>query len=247
MNTTEAELAKAIINSKELIPFNEQLKGFLTDLKVKWWILHDDVWNGTFPNTGSTEKDICQPFVTNILQPFTQLIISKFSVGIPGNSSSYESDIELSSTVNNKAYKVVSFGSRKPDIVSYEKGCTGVSAITFFGDVKRSGTGDFSHQEMGHIIDMAYDFMEIQTDRSFLICFLTDGNRFQFFHTYRSGTQYLSQYSAVYSGLDGWQVIDNARIIHFIICFRPSRFWLGYFVPHCQTLALFLSRFETTQ
>ena len=211
--TTEAQLVQQKTKNGELQPFNQQTTSSLTNFRVGWWIRNDRVWKKAFPRAGSTEKDTCQPFVTNILKPFTQAIIPGTTIRIiptrilTFGSGSPCSDIELTSTVNNRAFETVSFGSRKPDIVSYENGCTGVAGITFFGDVKRSGSGEFTDQEKGHILDMGFDLMNLQRSRPFLICFLTDGNRFQFFQINRKDElTYFSQYSAVFSGLVGWQV-----------------------------------------
>ena len=241
--TTEAELAKSKIDLGELVPCKEQFRSLLLNYKVPWWICNDDVWKKKFPKANSSEKDICQPFVTKILDPFTQAGISNTWIRNPRSlfprRSNNLRDIELTSTVDNKAYQVVSFGSRKPDVVSYEKGCAGVAGITCFGDVKRSGAGDFTYQEMGHILDMGFDLMEIQRDRSFLICFLTDGDRFQFFHIERRENNYLSQYSAVYRGFDGWQVMLRAIYYPFLLLtifilniVHAYRFSPDFFVRH---------------
>ena len=233
--TTEAEMVQQKTKNGELQPFNQQAKSSLMNCQVSWWIRNDKVWKKAFPRPGSTEKDICQPFVTRILQPFTEAIIPGASVGAAGYfnfGTRRYSDIELTSIVDNHAYRTVSFGSRKPDIVSYERGCTGVLGITFFGDVKRSGSGEFTDQEKGHILDMGFDLMDIQRGRPFLICYLTDGNRFQFFQIDRKedGTYY-SQYSAVYSGFIGWQVYTiDIRTVHTSIYIHGWGSCLRYYV-----------------
>jgi len=94
----------------------------------------------------------------------------------------------LTSTPKEKAYNGPSFAGRKPDLVNHEKGFTGSIAITFFGDCKRRAvSGNFSHEEMGHVLDMARVFMEkVGHYRSKLIIFLTDGTRWQFFKATRT-------------------------------------------------------------
>ena len=204
--TTEAEMVQEKKENRELVPFRHQT---IMNFKVSWWIRNDDVSRNKFPNVGETEKDICQPFVTKILEAFTQADIPKTSLYYPTNAIKRCSGIQLTSVVDNQAYRKVSFDGRKPDVVSYEAECTGSLAITFIGDVKRRSiaSGDFTDQEQGHILDMGFDLMNIQRHRAFLICFLTDGFRFQFFKIdRREGNKYYSQYSAVFEGLSGWQV-----------------------------------------
>ena len=207
--TTEAEMVQEKKKNGELQPFFSQTKLSFLNFQVLWWIRHDYVSKNKFPNVGDTEKDVCQPFVTKILEAFTQAVIPGASLYCPTDAKRRCSSIQLNSVVDNQAYRKVSFDGRKPDVVSYEAGCTGSLAITFIGDVKRRSmaSGDFTDQEQGHILDMGFDLMNIQRHRTFLICFLTDGFRFQYFKIdRREGNKYHSQYSAVYEGLSGWQV-----------------------------------------
>ena len=226
--TTEAELVQEKMRNGEMEPFKEWTTNLLISFKVNWWIRDDDVWKNAFPPVGSTEIDTCQPFVTKILSSFTEAVIPRNKVGSLSAVRGSSDDIYLTSTVDITAHRTVSYGSRKPDVVLYETGCRGACSITLIGDVKKrspssssssgSGGGDFSDQEKGHVLDMGFDLMDIQKHRLFLICFLTDGFRFQFFYIERreSGTYY-SQYSAVHIGVNGWQVrawIHTCKHIH---------------------------------
>jgi hypothetical protein len=106
------------------------------------------------------------------------------------------------------AYKQVSFGSRKPDIVNYQKDKTGSLAITSFGDFKKRGTGNFSNDEVGHVLDMARVFMEdVMIHRKFVVVFLSDGVRWQFFRVERgsSGVLKYMEAAVISNAMDGWQ------------------------------------------
>eukprot|EP01036_Dinobryon_divergens_P036525 gene36525-47580_t len=199
------------VSALEKRSYMKAIKGTTTEAEmVSWWIRNDDVSRNKYPNEGETEKDICQPFVTKILEAFTQADIPENSLYYPTDAIKRCSGIQLTSVVDNQAYREVSFDGRKPDVVSYEAGCTGSLAITFIGDVKRRSMAsvDFTDQEQGHILDMGFDLMNIQRHRLFLICFLTDGFRFQFFKIdRREGNEYYSQYSVVFKGLSGWQIL----------------------------------------
>jgi len=97
---------------------------------------------------------------------------------------------KLKSVPKKDAYKGPSFSGRKPDLVNHEKDCSGSIAITFFGDLKKRGaasSGNFSDEEMGHVLDMARTFMErVGHYRQKLVTFLSDGKRWQFFVVKRS-------------------------------------------------------------
>ena len=124
------------------------------------------------------------------------------------------------------AYKKVSFGSRKPDIVNYTKDCTGSLAITAFGDCKRRDTGDFTNEEIGHILDMALAFMEcVSYYRQFVIVFLTDGKRWQFFRVLRHGKEKLVYLHApvIDDGTMGWK--------HYVALLTADLTDVGYWEP----------------
>ena len=237
--TTEAELVQQKTKNGELQPFNQQAKSSLMNCQVSWWIRNDKVWKKAFPRPGSTEKDICQPFVTKILQPFTEAIIPGASVGAAGYfnlGTRRYSDIELTSIVDNHAYRTVSFGSRKPDIVSYERGCTGVLGITFFGDVKRSGSGEFTDQEKGHILDMGFDLMDIQRGRPFLICYLTDGNRFQFFQIDRKEVAHTILSTQQFTAAS---LVGRYTLLIYVQYIHPYIYMAGAHV--CDTMYLYIN------
>jgi trehalose-6-phosphate synthase len=79
------------------------------------------------------------------------------------------------------------------------------------GDVKGCGPRhkDFPEEEIGEILDMGKGILnKEQFTRTTLICFLTDGYRFQFFRCTRSerGSNISFEQSAVYGGESGWKV-----------------------------------------
>lgn len=77
------------------------------------------------------------------------------------------------------------YGTRKPDMVGYRPGEEGGMSILWIGDVKRSGMHDFGNDEIGHVLDMALSLYKHQGGkRPFIITFLTDGARFQFFKVF---------------------------------------------------------------
>lgn len=86
------------------------------------------------------------------------------------------------------AQAVPTFGTRKPDAAFHLKGQCGSLALVVIGEHKgRSSNGDFSNEEVGHILDMARDLMENhQVRRRHLYSYLSDGYRFQFFRTERT-------------------------------------------------------------
>jgi hypothetical protein len=81
------------------------------------------------------------------------------------------------------------------------------------GDVKGGAIDrkSFPEAAIGHILDMGRDLLkEVQFMRNSLICFLTDGNRFQFFKCERRGGGLFEFFeSGVYVGVPGWQVLST--------------------------------------
>lgn len=124
------------------------------------------------------------------------------------------------------AYRKVSFRTRKPDVVNYQKDQTGCLAITSFGDLKRRGLGGFSSEETGHILDMARSFMEhVGMYTPFLIVFLSDGVRWQFFRVDRQqGDQlYYRQASVINDAALGWR--------YYVALLSASLAQVGHFQP----------------
>jgi hypothetical protein len=174
-----------------------------------WWI-RNLIPNKRFPTLGSKEKATCQPFVTNVLRNFEGNTIqgTLWSTHFLSMFSARTMTYNLVSQVDATAYRNVSFSTRKPDVVAYEIGRRGVSSITMIGDVKGySSDGDFDNEEVGHVLDMTYDLMNIQRFRNMIYCFLTDGYRFQYFRVSRNvAGNYSVEQSSVFFQNTGWKV-----------------------------------------
>jgi serine/threonine protein kinase len=71
-----------------------------------------------------------------------------------------------------------------------------------------SSKGDFPDAEIGHILDLAKVLLRsYQVFRRVLYCFLTDGERFQFFRVERRIDGFFFQQSSVFSNTMGWQIL----------------------------------------
>jgi len=83
----------------------------------------------------------------------------------------------------------VAFGSRKPDIVHFKKGCVGSSLlITAVGDVKgRRSSLSFSSDEKGVAVDFALNLLTHQLRRTEIWSYVTDGHDITFFHVTAEG------------------------------------------------------------
>ena len=68
-----------------------------------------------------------------------------------------------------------------------------------------SSKGDFSDAEIGHILDLAKTLL--RSHHRVLCCFLTDGERFQFFKVERRIDEFFFQQSSVFSNTMGWQIL----------------------------------------
>lgn len=102
---------------------------------------------GKQPGDAATAKSHTQPFITSLLKALNKEITPCTSISDPA------------------AYRKVSYGTRRPDIVFHLKDHAGSGAITMIGDVKgRSGTSDFNDEQMGHIIDMTFDLLQYTMD-----------------------------------------------------------------------------------
>lgn len=187
------------------IQFVHELRrtGFLKDMQQGHaWYKMDTKWPSDLqhpkvPKDGATElasndKGCVQLIVTDVLKKLLKYATANVWPNYP----------------DPKAYKKTSFRTRKPDIVNYKKGFTGPIAITAFGDCKKRGEGDFGEDEIGHILDMARSYMEDigAMIRPFLIVFLTDGKRWQFFRVRRKadGLDYY-QDPIINDSNDGWK------------------------------------------
>ena len=209
--STAAEWVTSLRAEGSLAANSSNLDNFLLGYAVNWWPTAGVI---DFPPVGAMETAICQPFVT---AKINEIASSNGQVyrKMLGDTNAYyaraNERVEFRS-IPVDGHAVVSYSDRKPDIPCYNGVRRGGCSITLLGDVKGCGprNKDFAESEVGHILDMGTDLMtKEQFTRTFLICFLTDGYRFQFFRCSRSqrgdGIRY--EQSAVYGGEHGWQVL----------------------------------------
>jgi hypothetical protein len=216
--TTEAEWVKHLRTQQKLIPGLAHLK------PVDWWFEGGQA-PGPFPGLGTGESPRdgsagTQAFVTKML---TEINSATANGELPcfGKRKDGTGFVTTKNTTTNAVHFAVpdafsrpSFGTRKPDVVCHPKGLQGALGISLLGDVKgRSGDGDFPEAEIGHILDMTRQLLrEFQPSRSFAYCFLTDGDRFQFFLVTRTESDELEvKQSVVFRGITGWQVRQHVR------------------------------------
>jgi hypothetical protein len=166
----------------------------------------------SFPDVGSAEKSVCQAFVSARIKEINDCGGYVHPKKIA--SSTYKKSTKfvefLSRPVDGHAS--VSFSTRRPDIPCYHAGRSGGCSITVLGDVKGCGPRhkDFPEEEIGEILDMGKDLLnKEQFTRTTLICFLTDGYRFQFFRCTRRerGSNFFFEQSDVYGEENGWKVL----------------------------------------
>ena len=135
-----------------------------------------------------------------------------------------QSKLVLTSHPDPMAY-VTSFGTSKPDLPFFAfPNTTSPHCITFQMDVKPRDDGEFTDEQIGHIIYMTKDLLAKQHEgRLGMLCGLTDGNRFQFFKVLRKGTGggVTVVASRTYNGLEGWQV-NSLLFLYF------TTIWLTY-------------------
>lgn len=213
--TTEAMWLQHLKSTNQLTSNDSEFSRFLSEIKVTWWI---SASIGKFPSYRANETDDCQPFVRDMIEKFTACGGNVFRE--PRKSPIFfrsppKINIKLVSEPVD-CHSTVSYGRRKPDIVCYAGAKRGAMSITIVGDVKgcTSVNNSFPDSERGHILDMTKDLLLLeQPSRIFCYCFLTDGNRFQFFKVTRmkprTHSELSYQESAVYCGVLGWQVSEN--------------------------------------
>jgi len=171
--TTQAQFYQQIVADRELIRGTEPWS------KREAWPFTDDETKNLIPDIKCKEADSgdregVQTLVTKILEKLR---------------NDDQTRKVASSLPDPLAFKSVAFCTRKPDIVNYEKGKTGSLGITSFGDLKCRGDGDFSDEQKGHVLDMAHSYMtKVGLNRPFIIVFLSDGVRWQFFRVAREGS-----------------------------------------------------------
>eukprot|EP00978_Attheya_sp_CCMP212_P029057 scaffold102073_cov45-Attheya_sp.AAC.2 len=130
------------------------------------------------------------------------------------------------------SYKKRSFKTRKPDVVNRQCGTTGLLGISAFGDLKKVGSNDFSSDEQGHVLDMATTFMDANIFRPFVIVFLSDGTRWQFYRVVREDKEKLMIYAStvINEAEEGWK--------HYLALLSNDLTELGHWVPRVCNVTL---------
>lgn len=210
-----AEWVALLRERREIAP-NKNLDSFLNGHAVTWWPIPEVA---PFPRYGDMETAVCQPYVTARISEIINCrgrVHRKRTVRVPFASAYVrKAQPEVVNFVSQPvdAHSQVSFSTRRPDVACYYRDRRGASAITILGDVKgwSPPEKDFPDDDIGHIIDMGKDLMtKQQFTRVFLYCFLTDGNKFQFFRCKRQRTGDIwYEQSAVYVGEKGWLVQET--------------------------------------
>lgn len=162
---------------------------------------------------------------TKIRDPDAQLFcLDLQNSGVYGDQNRVSLSLE---SIPEDRFDAVSFLTRKPDMVGYDVLCRqGPNAITIFGDAKPFIGTDypFSEQQVGQILDMAFEFLrQVQPWRYFLIVFLTDTRRWQFFKVFRNSGK-----RSGFEILESSILIDAAGWATYIalLCSQPHT--LGY-------------------
>lgn len=134
--TTKAHFVEALIRDGRLTPLDRDFESaFFAGAKK-------NIARVTFPLLGSDEKTVVQPFFDDLLERLCHPNACQYSP-FPN------------------AHAVPTFGTRKPDAAFHLKGHSGSLALVVIGEHKgRLSDGDFSNDEVGHILDMARDLME---------------------------------------------------------------------------------------
>lgn len=202
--STEAEWAQDL-KTQGRLSYDQSFQNFLEASKYSYW--PTDQLPATFPVLKSSESDVCQPFVDDVIN----LIAADkgFRINTDGQFFSKPSSLNSLHTITS-AHDKVSYSARKPDVVIYNGNLKGACAMSIVGDVKGCrSTTDFPDAEVGHILDMSKVLLdEHQFSRTLLYSFLTDGYRFQFFRCCKDSTgSFEFKASSVFTGLDGWQVL----------------------------------------
>lgn len=214
----------AVLRKRREIAPSANLDSFLKAHAVTWW---PTPVVAPFPRYGDTETAVCQPYVTARISEIMNCggrVHRKKIARVPFTSAYVRTaQPEVVNFVSQPvdAHGQISFSTRRPDVACYYLGKRAPSAITILGNVRgwSPPEKDFPDVAIGHIIDMGQDLMtKQQFTRDFLYCFLTDGNKFQFFRCVRQrmGDIWYEQ-SAVYVGEKGWQVQETHHY-HFYYC-----------------------------
>ena len=138
----------------------------------------------------------------------------------------------LTSIPIKNAHNTASFGRRKPDLVNAAIGMTGELAITSFGECQKPGPNDFTDEQVGHILGMAQVYLTKHAfHRHFLIVYLTDGRRWQFFRVQRNGSDLQYQKAPVLNNaMEGW--------LYFLKLLTAKWAEIGYLEPQVEDTQL---------
>ena len=175
-------------------------------------------------------KDMC-PEADKNDQPGVQSHVTTILQALVSHTTALKKAVSMPDP---EAFKKTSFGSRKPDVVNYEKNKTGSLSITSFGDLKGRGNGDFTDEEKGHVLDMARSYMtRIGFNRPFIYVFLSDGLRWQFFRVIRKGRGSDLKYEeghVINDCVQGWE--------HYLALLMADASTLGYVNPKVKGVTL---------
>jgi hypothetical protein len=200
--STEGEWAQDL-KSQGRLRYSQSFQEDLEESKYSYWPTNH---LPTFPPLKSSELDVCQPFVDEVINLIT--LDEGYKIETDGQFDAQSSSLHSQQTITS-AHDKVSYSKRKPDVVIYNGNLKGACAISIIGDVTGCcSTADFPDAEVGHILDLSIVLLdEHQFSRTWLYSFLTDGFRFQFFCCSKVYDSFQFQSSSVFSGVDGWQVL----------------------------------------
>jgi hypothetical protein len=191
----------------------ENLTNTMQDYRVDWWPTGGSV---DFPGVDTGETDICQPFVTTMLNLFVtgQVTVKQVEEGKAkgkGRGKAKAVETERVVTVKNiprpSAYTDKRVGKRSSDISFHDgAGTAGVMSTTMLAEVRGGGEGDFPIEYVGQLTDGMIRLMQKQPFRWQMYGVLTDGCRFLFVQCLSDATGYAFYHSKTFEGKTGWQV-----------------------------------------
>ena len=198
------------LTRKEYYIYLKSFDEFLQMQRVEFWPFGGD---RTFPHENSDEEDICQPFVTNMLQLF---VSGKVKVERRKKHENIRSVPDPRAYSNN-----IIHGNkrRSSDVVFYDGINNNIAlATTLLGEVTFGGNGEFPNSSIGQVTDAMARLMKLQPFRLMLIGFLTDGRRFLFLRCTKQQQQVgcVFAHSSVYTGMHAWQVLYIAVATHTV-------------------------------
>lgn len=192
--------------------FSYDLDRFICNFCVSWWPLG---LRASFPTIGSGEENVCQPFVTKVMECFVTGTVQVH------DKKKKNKTIKIENIPDPYAFKKRTVEKKSPDVVFYDgMHKQGVSAITFIGEVKSAIDGEFSSGFIGQLTDGMERVMNKQPLRHYMYGFLTDGRRFLFILCQRNGKQFCFSHSSTFLEQKGWQVV-NTRLVD-VNCFYPA-------------------------